>query len=239
MIELGQVPASQHEMWHVLFELDEQYTTGWTLIGAQMVALHAAEHSRTPPRSSEDADVLVDARILKPKPHHIARALLDRGFDPEITSAQIAHRFVCGRVSIDVLAPDGLDDASKALRTVPPNVTVQVPGGSQALQRTERKQVRVGTTEGFVPRPNLLGAILVKARAVTVDERPDAQRLDLAFLCSLVEDPRTLRAEMTSKESSWLRARAEMADGTAAVWVRLGPDADNAYRAFQILMRDG
>jgi hypothetical protein len=79
----------------------------------------------------------------------------------------------------------------------------------------------------------------VKARAVTVDERPDAQRLDLAFLCSLVEDPRILRAEMTSKESSWLRARAEMTDGTAAVWVRLGPDADNAYRAFQILMRDG
>jgi hypothetical protein len=36
-------------MWHVLFELDEQYATGWTLIGAQMVALHAAEHSRTPP----------------------------------------------------------------------------------------------------------------------------------------------------------------------------------------------
>jgi hypothetical protein len=116
-------------MWHVLFELDEQYATGWTLIGAQMVALHAAEHSRTPPRSSEDADVLADARILKPKPHHIARALLDRGFDPEITSAQIAHRFVRGRVSIDVLAPDGLDDASKALRTVPPNVTVQVPAG--------------------------------------------------------------------------------------------------------------
>jgi hypothetical protein len=119
VIELGQVPASQHEMWHVLFELDEQYATGWTLIGAQMVALHAAEHSRTPPRSSEDADVLADARILKP-----------------------------------------------------------VPGGSQALQRTERKQVRVGTTEGFVPRPNLLGreypahdAVLTRPGAVALARR--------------------------------------------------------------------
>ena len=40
--------------------------------------------------------------------------------------------------------------------------TVEVPGGSQALQRTEMVEVRVGRISGMIPVPNLLGAILVK-----------------------------------------------------------------------------
>lgn len=235
MIELHDVPAVLYEMWQVLFELGERYRIGWTLIGAQMVALHAAEHNRVPPRSSEDADILADARVVDTKPLHFARALLERAFEPEITHHQIAHRFVRGRVSIDLLAPDGLNPLSHSLRTLPPNVTVQVPGGSQALKRTERKPVRVSTFQGEVPRPNLLGAILLKARAESVDERPDAQRLDLAFLCSLVEDPRALRAEMSATEASWLRARVEMADRSHPAWLRLDENAEDAYRAFRLL----
>jgi hypothetical protein len=39
-----------------------------------------------------------------------------------------------------------------------------------------------------LPRPNLLGAILVKTRAIAVDDAKDSQRIDVAFLLTLVED---------------------------------------------------
>lgn len=98
MIELEQAPEHLWEMWQVLFELAEQYPTGWTLIGAQMVALHGAENGRVPPRSSEDADVLVNARLLEPKPEHLARALLHRRFEVDVAASETAHRFRRGRV---------------------------------------------------------------------------------------------------------------------------------------------
>ena len=60
---------------------------------------------------------------------------------------------------------------------------------AQALERTELVSVEFGTSRGLVPRPSLLGAIVAKAVAVDVDDLPDAQRLDLALLLSLVDDP--------------------------------------------------
>src|SRR5204863_439110 len=78
---------------------------------------------------------------------------------------------------------------TKARRiTVPPAHTVQVPGGTQALRRTELVSVRLGRRRGTLPRPNLLGAILVKTRAVDIDDVPENQRLDLALLLSFVDD---------------------------------------------------
>jgi hypothetical protein len=53
------------------------------------------------------------------------------------------------------------------------------------LARTRHVVVRGPTHQGSVPSPtaNLLGAILVKARAVEVDDVPTSQLADLAFPC--------------------------------------------------------
>lgn len=51
-----------------------------------------------------------------------------------------------------------------------------------------------------MPRPSLLGAIVGKAVAVDVDDVPDSQRLDLALLVSLVEDPIAMAGQLTSKD---------------------------------------
>ena len=91
-------------------------------------------------------------------------------------------------VSIDVLAPDGLGSRTD-LTTTPPGRTIQVPGGTQALDRTELLPVRTLERTGLVPRPSLLGAVVAKAIAVGVDDLPNGQRLDLAFLLGLVDDP--------------------------------------------------
>ena len=49
-------------LWDVLMELASLRPNEWTLIGGQMVYLHALEHGETPPRVSTDLDVLVNAR---------------------------------------------------------------------------------------------------------------------------------------------------------------------------------
>jgi hypothetical protein len=84
-------------------------------------------------------------------------------------------------------------------------------------------QIVAGTVRGAIPRPNLLGAILLKARAVDVDDAPDAQRSDLGLLLSLVNDPDALVAELRGSERSWIGRRTEMDDPAAACWLGLGP----------------
>jgi hypothetical protein len=57
---------------------------------------------------------------------------------------------------------------------------------------------------GTVPLPDLLGAMLVKIRAIDVDDEPRAQRSDVAFLLSLVEDPDELAKKCSATERGWL-----------------------------------
>jgi hypothetical protein len=45
-----------HELWGVLLDLGEQSDVPWTLIGGQMVLLHALEHGTFPPQVSQDGD---------------------------------------------------------------------------------------------------------------------------------------------------------------------------------------
>ena len=238
MIEIPIESDPQRHVWETLVDLDQRQPSGWTLIGAQMVALHAYEYGRTPPRRSLDADVLVNVRALQGGTQHLSRLLLDTGFQLEgVDPEQIGHRFRRRDVSVDVLGPDGLRAETKhrALATVPPARTVSVPGGTQALDRSDRVHVRIGQTQGSVPRPNLLGSLLIKARAVTVDDVPNNQRQDLAFLCSLIGDPRALTEQLAGSQRAWLRQRAELLDPTADAWLTLGSHAEDAYRAFRLL----
>ena len=56
---------------------------------------------------------------------------------------------------------------------------MQVPGGTQALDRTELLPVRVASLAGLVPRPLPLDAIVSKAVAAELDDVPKAQRQDI------------------------------------------------------------
>jgi hypothetical protein len=71
---------------------------------------------------------------------------------------------------------------------------------------------------GHLPRPNLLGAILIKSRAVEVSSSPDSQRRDLALLLSLVADPELLTGQLQGDEASWLRRRTEIDAAEAECW---------------------
>lgn len=135
---------------------------------------------------------------------------------------------------MDVLAPDGLGKRPN-LRTTAGARTVEVPGGSQALPRTELVVVGVGERRGSLPRPDLLGAILVKARAVRIDDVPEAQLRDLAFLLTLVSDPFEMREQLQPGEHRWLLRCEALLDPRHPAWRALA-SADNGRLAFSVLV---
>ena len=61
--------------------LAERKPEGWTLIGAQMVALHGMENGKLPPRSSQDLDILVNIRLITRGTEGFSRLLLEIGMD--------------------------------------------------------------------------------------------------------------------------------------------------------------
>lgn len=194
-------------LWSALLEIAEHFPDDWSLIGGQMVFLHAIEAGADPPRVSRDVDLVVDARVRPPALRRLMAVLHDRGFAPDGASPEnVAHRFVRNDVRVDVLVPEGLGPRTDR-RTVGSAVTIEVLGGTQALRRTQLVPLTMYEQVGWVPRPDLLGAIVVKAAAVTAEWR-DKQRhlLDLAFLCSLVEDPFALQSALDRKDRERLRA---------------------------------
>jgi hypothetical protein len=218
MIQIPDLGDAFHQMWVDLMDLAGEARLRWTLIGAHMVAMHGWEAGREPIRPSSDADVLVDVRSVNEGTERTSAALIRRGFQLDgVTPQGIGHRFRRGPVVIDVLAPEGIGERASR-RTVGEARTVEVPGGTQALRRSKSVPIRTRSRRGGVPRPNLLGAILVKVRAITVDDIPDAQRQDVAFLLSLVGDPEPLIDDLSGRERSWLRRHAYFSDPAAACW---------------------
>jgi hypothetical protein len=75
VIEIPDAHGALGESWCAAIDLARTHTDDWTIIGAQMVALHAYEHSQTPPRSSLDIDLVVNVRLLANGTRLIAEAL--------------------------------------------------------------------------------------------------------------------------------------------------------------------
>ncbi|MGA9875547.1 MAG: hypothetical protein WBQ21_07045 [Solirubrobacteraceae bacterium] len=178
----------------------------WCLVGGLMVALFAIEKQQAQ-RATTDIDLLTDARArpsgtawatarlkaLGATSHKLQSSELERGF-----------RFDLDGQIVDVLAPDGL--GLSGATTIGKLKTIQIPGGTQALIRTEVVEIVLDGNAVTVRRPTLIAALLLKARALRVHSRPEDQRHDLVTLLSLLGDPRAVRAGITIKEIGWLRS---------------------------------
>lgn len=213
----------------------------WSLIGGLMVQLHGLQHDDDP-RPTVDIDVLGDARRRPVMTERMAQIVIERGGEvamPPRSNKKLGYRFEVDGEVVEILAPDGL---SSDPMTVDGLTTFQVSGGRQALDRTETVLVSL---DGAPPRtlrlPNLLGAILIKARVVATERRKkfDSDRQDLIRLLSYVEDPRDLAARggLKDSEKKWLwkiEKKLDAADPTVAQLAT--PDAlERAHQALALL----
>jgi hypothetical protein len=180
----------------------------WCLVGGLMVALFAIEAEQTQ-RPTTDIDLLGDARRRPSATEWLATRLLRLGADlHEIsgTSHERGFRFELDGQLVDVLASDGL---GRPAITTGKLQTIQIPGGTQALSRTEIVQIVVDDNTVTLRRPMLVAAILLKARALPVHSQPEDQRYDLVILLALLDDPREARKQLSKSEIGWLRRIAD------------------------------
>lgn len=203
--------------WQALDELvDRVDISRWMVAGGMMVVVHGQRHGVHLPRTTTDADLVVDVRASRRDAmRYLAAQLEDLGFDVT-TSPDGVTRYVRDEAKIDLLAPDGLGD--QPVETSPPGRAVMAPGATQALDRTETFDVVWST--GQVARvrvPSLLGAIVAKSAAATeiasLDRREREKHLgDLAFLVGVAADHSdvdALKAELTKGDRRRLRKAAE------------------------------
>lgn len=235
------IPDPGHALtcaWHLLFDLADEVGDSWCLIGGLMVALHGLEHGKRMLRPTADGDVLADIRARQGALREIVTFLQARDLRPDPGPGHLLHRFrretAHGDIVVDVLAPDHVG-ARANLTTDPPGRTIEVPGGRQALSRSERIRVRVGGRTGWIWRPDLTGAILVKTAALEVPGNRDRHFQDLAFLLSLVPDPIAAGSRLTVSERERLR-KCPLADRDSRGW-RWLPSADhyNAHAALRLM----
>lgn len=221
MIELPALPPPVDELWHALLDLGKRLSVPWAVVGGQMVLLHALEHGQTPPQISQDGDVLADIRADPASITAVVAELEDMGFELDrISTDGIAHRYARDGhprpVMIDVLAPEGGGERAN-LSTSPPGRTIEVPGGTQALARTETVIIGHEGRQGRLPRPNLLAAVVGKAAATRLPG-PERHYRDLALLLCLVEDPFALADELTPKDRRRLRQAESLHDAAHPAW---------------------
>lgn len=162
MIDLPPIGPHGAEMWEALLDIAVAVSGGWTLVGGQMVLLHALEHGQQAPRVSQDLDLVVDVRVRPAILPVVVKVLEGLGFAPDISANEVANRFTRERVSVDVLSPDGAGIRAD-LGTAGRAATVSIPRGTFALSRSHPVDVASGGREARIPRPDLAGAILLKA----------------------------------------------------------------------------
>jgi hypothetical protein len=211
-------PATEEgrRLWNLVLSLAVEFGPDreWSLIGGLMVQLYGFEHGDDL-RATADIDVLGGARRPPRMTEAIAELLVERGAEvatPPRSNPELGYRFEFEGETIELLGPDGLRHDPKTIAGLR---TFQAAGGSQALQRTEVVMVSLdGAEPNAVRRPNLLGAILIKARVVTKrrEGKYASDRQDLIRLLGYVEDPRGLADgdNLKSSERKWLR-NAEVA----------------------------
>lgn len=208
-ITLDPADRVSRSVWQEALALLDELEGGWTLVGGLMVQLHAARYGVAGARVTVDIDVLADSRERPSATERIARKLVDLGFEitERLVEPAVAFRFEREGTVVDLLAPEKTG-ARNPPKTIGNFHAVQIPGGTQALARTETVLVEIDGHVSKVCCPTLLGAILLKARAIRSAQR-EQDREDLVVLLSCVEDPAELRSELRGRERQWLWKAAE------------------------------
>lgn len=233
-VVLPVLPDYQTAMWTTLLDL-ERLGRPWVLVGGQMTLLHCLENGVSPSRSTDDADVVVGVWTRRDALRWTSAFLKDRAFVEDQTNDGYGYRFRRGRTVIDVLVPEGLERQRDYPRTTAGRPGFAAKGGNQALIRAERVPVVVAGSSGYLRRPNLLGAIVVKANAFVADSRDvDRHATDIVTLAGIaLNDPRATLQSAISGDRRPVRLFLKDLSPTH----RYFRNADDPTAAFEFLSR--
>jgi hypothetical protein len=227
-------------VWGALLSLDETLAAPWCLVGGQAVVLHCLERGVTPVRATDDGDVVVDVFASRGALSAATSVLDDLGFAQRTDNGGYGYRWVNGAAHIDVLVPERANAQRRPALTRRGARSVETPAAQQAIARAERVPVLLPFRSGRVPRPDLLGTIVVKAAAAVADTRdPERHLQDIAVLCSLAPGPDLVRMldRVTPKDRRRLRRVAPRLAPGASAW-RHARDPVAAADVFGLLLED-
>lgn len=230
MIILPEMPVEQTASWIGMLDLYDRLREGWTLIGGQLVHLHCAERGQYPVRPTNDADTVIDVRADARFLGTFTRTLTDLGFHPDGISAEgLQHRWRRDEASIDVLLPEGIGERVGSREGVTGSPTLSTAGGTQALLRSEVVAVQVAGRAGFVRRPSLVGALVVKAAAHgnPGDAARGRHRRDFVVLARLLRAADFASEQLSKKDRQRLRSMIAAINADHETLLEI-PDAEAA-----------
>jgi hypothetical protein len=227
--------------WRSVIELSEVLDISeLTIVGGLMVYLHASRGGVIMPRSTDDADFLVNALVDRGSLIAFSAAISRIGFALN-RDERYAYRFVHadGR-KVDVMVPDHLP--SKLRLRLARKSALEAPAGQQAIDRrdlyrlmfTSGKSVTVGV-------PDEIGALVAKGAAYLIDQRDRDRHLDdLATILASITDASELDySRSTQHDRRRLRvAKEHLADDTVSPWLNLDPEARSRGRMNLELVMD-
>ncbi len=212
----------------------------WCLVGGLMVLVAgrlegARDHRAT---QTKDGDILID---VVADPSALAAMVAEcrtYGFDfprhdwPD-DEGFARCTLVAHSAQVDLLCPD---DAAEHHLVAGGARSLAIPGGRRALEVAEPVTVLLGDDWAPVDVrvPTLYGALAVKAAAATDPHTRDQTRHleDVAFLLSIVPDPRRLSEEVAESDLDLLRAlAAELNDDSSPAWAHLDTTARLSVQA--------
>lgn len=136
-----------------------------------------------------------------------------------------------------MLLPEGIGERASERQGVTGSPTLSTEGGTQALHRSQTVAVTVDGREGFVRRPNLVGALVVKAAAHgnPGDRDPRRHRRDFVVLAGLLTARDVAAEELTKKDRRRLRSMvAAVTDRELLVEI---PEASEAVERLALAAR--
>ena len=221
-VSLLRPDTPEWKLWSLVAEFSSHLDpTQWALIGGQMVALHLHLAGEVPGRTTIDIDVVADliAAADSFRACRAAAAAMDLVAQPSITGRNL-HRFAGAAGQIDLMVADHLPSAVTRGFTRP--APVSIAGGQRALDRRIIVEIETEFGRGHVPLPDLVGALVLKARAAIADTRDRERHLtDLAQLASIINDPIGLIGALDKKERRALRRVDLSHDPTQSPWLAL------------------
>lgn len=237
-IGLPEMMEHEEQTWITLLDLSKRIPQDWCLVGGQMVHLHCWQRGVSPLKTTSDADVIMDVRARPAIRLQITDFLEKQGFVAQRPNVLTGHgqRWIKDKVIIDVLYPEGIGERAAARNGSSGASTVQVPGGTQALGRTQLVPISVPEQGGLISRPDLLGALVVKCAALSIADDPERERhhADIAILASMIESPISFRARLTGRDRRWIRNALGELPAEHEVWARIDDGTrvrDQLFRA--------